>query len=174
MPPILRRRNLRRHAMPTAALTPARTLDSAAIRDDFPLLARSTSDAQPLVYLDSAASSQKPAAVIDALNHYYCHLNANVHRGVYHLSEAATEKYEAARHRVAAFINAASERECVFVRNTTEAINLVAQTWGRGTIGEGDLIVLSMMEHHSNIVPWQMLAAERGAQLAYVRLTDDH
>jgi cysteine desulfurase/selenocysteine lyase len=159
--------------MPTA-LAPARTLDAATIRNDFPLLARSTTDPRPLVYLDSAASSQKPAAVIAALDHYYRHLNANVHRGVYHLSEVATEKYEAARRSVAAFINAASDRECVFVRNTTEAINLVAQTWGRRNIGEGDLIVLSMMEHHSNIVPWQLLAAERGAQLAYVPLTDDH
>ncbi len=160
--------------MPTATLAPARTLDAAAIRDDFPLLARSTPDARPLVYLDSAASSQKPAAVIAALDHYYRHLNANVHRGVYHLSEVATEKYEAARRLVAGFINAASDRECVFVRNTTEAINLVAQTWGRTNIGEGDLIVLSMMEHHSNIVPWQLLAAERGAQIAYIPLTDDH
>src|SRR5688572_16489507 len=143
--------------MTTATLAPVQTLDAAAIRNDFPLLARSTTAAQPLVYLDSAASSQKPAAVIAALDHYYRHLNANVHRGVYQLSEAATEKYEAARHRVAAFINAASDRECVFVRNTTEAINLVAQTWGRTNIGEGDLIVLSMMEHHSNIVPWQLL-----------------
>jgi cysteine desulfurase / selenocysteine lyase len=152
--------------MATAALAPARTLDAAAIRDDFPLLARSTLDARPLVYLDSAASSQKPTSVIAALDHYYRHLNANVHRGVYHLSEVATEKYEAARHQVATFVNAASDRECIFVRNTTEAINLVAQTWGRSVIGEGDLIVLSMMEHHSNIVPWQLLAAERGAQLA--------
>src|SRR5215218_1874036 len=160
--------------MATAALAPARTLDAAAIRDDFPLLARSTLDARPLVYLDSAASSQKPTSVIAALDHYYRHLNANVHRGVYHLSEAATEKYEAARHQVASFVNAASDRECVFVRNTNDAINLVAQTWGRSNIGKDDLIVLSMMEHHSNIVPWQLLAAERGAQLAYVPLTDDH
>jgi cysteine desulfurase / selenocysteine lyase len=115
--------------MSTATLAPARTLDAAAIRDDFPLLVRSPLDNRPLVYLDSAASSQKPAAVIAALDHYYRHLNANVHRGVYHLSEAATEKYEAARHQVATFVNAASDRECIFVRNTTEAINLVAQTW---------------------------------------------
>jgi cysteine desulfurase/selenocysteine lyase len=160
--------------MLTAALASDRTLDAAAIRDDFPLLARSTPDPRPLVYLDSAASSQKPAAVIAALDHYYRHLNANVHRGVYRLSEAATEEYEAARRRVSAFVNASSDRECIFVRNTTEAINLVAQTWGRSNIGERDLIVLSTMEHHSNIVPWQLLAAERGAQLAYVPLTDDH
>src|SRR3954470_18722974 len=173
-PSLPRHHALRRHAMPTAALAPAGILDAAAIRDDFPLLARSPLDDRPLVYLDSAASSQKPTAVIAALDHYYRHLNANVHRGVYRLSEAATEKYEAARRLVAAFVNAASDQECIFVRNTTEAINLVAQTWGRSTIGEGDLIVLSMMEHHSNIVPWQLLAAERGAQLAYVPLTEDH
>ncbi len=160
--------------MLTSSLSPARTLDADAIRDDFPLLARSDHEAQPLVYLDSAASSQKPAAVIDALDHYYRHQNANVHRGVYRLSEVATEKYEAARRSVAAFINAASDRECIFVRNTTEAINLVAQTWGRSMIGEGDLIVLSLMEHHSNIVPWQRLAAEQGAHLAYIPLTEDH
>ncbi len=160
--------------MITATLAPTHTLDAVAIRDDFPLLARATLDARPLVYLDSAATSQKPTIVIAALDNYYRHRNANVHRGVYHLSEAATEQYEAARQLVATFINAPSPREIIFVRNTTEAINLVAQTWGRSTIGEGDLIVLSTMEHHSNIVPWQMLAAERGAQLAYVPLTDDH
>jgi cysteine desulfurase/selenocysteine lyase len=150
------------------------SLNVAAIRSDFPILDQVDARGQRLVYLDSAATSQKPAAVLAALDHYYRHLNANVHRGVYRLSEAATEQYEAARGRAAAFINAASDRECVFVRNTTEAINLVAQTWGRGAIGEGDLIVLTVMEHHSNIVPWQRLAAERGAELAYVPLTDDH
>ncbi len=159
--------------MSSAVLPPDRSLDAATIRDDFPLLAQPASDGRPLVYLDSAASSQKPAAVIAALNDYYLHHNANVHRGVYRLSERATAEYEAARHLVAGFINAASAAECVFVRNTTEAINLVAQTWGRGNVGAGDLIVLTMMEHHSNIVPWQRLAAERGAELAYVPLTDD-
>lgn len=150
--------------MPTTFPLAARTLDADAIRADFPLLARAAHDTQPLVYLDSAASSQKPSTVIDALDHYYRHLNANVHRGVYRLSEVATEMYEASRRLVAAFINAASDRECVFVRNSTEAINLVAQTWGRSMIGEGDLIVPSLMEHHSNIVPWQRLATPgRGA-----------
>src|SRR5262245_34965525 len=114
-----RRYDSRRYTMSTAAFAPTRPLDAAAIRDDFPLLARVTPAERPLVYLDSAASSQKPAAVIAALDHYYRHLNANVHRGVYRLSEVATEQYEAARGRVAAFINAASDRECVFVRNTT-------------------------------------------------------
>ena len=149
-------------------------LDAAAIRDEFPILARPAADGRPLIFLDSAASSQKPAAVIDALCDYYRTANANVHRGVYHLSELATNLYEEARHRVAGFINAASPRECVFVRNTTEAINLVAQTWGRQNIRAGDLIVLSIMEHHSNLVPWQVLAEERGAEIAYIPLTEDH
>jgi cysteine desulfurase/selenocysteine lyase len=160
--------------MAAEVLAPARALDAAKIRDDFPILAGSAIDGRSLVYLDSAASSQKPAAVIAALDRFYRHLNANVHRGVYRLSELATAEYEAARRLVATFINAASDHECVFVRNTTEAINLVAQSWGRTNIAEGDLIVLSMLEHHSNIVPWQLLAAERGAELAFVPLTEDH
>jgi cysteine desulfurase/selenocysteine lyase len=112
--------------------------------------------------------------VIDALGDYYRRYNANIHRGVYQLSELATGKYEEARHLVAAFVNAASPHECVFVRNTTEAINLVAQTWGRRNLREGDLIVLTVMEHHSNLVPWQILAAEKGAELAFVGLDGDH
>jgi cysteine desulfurase/selenocysteine lyase len=152
-------------------LTP---LDGAAIRDDFPLLTQPPSDGRrPLVFLDSAASSQKPAAVIEALDTYYRTYNANIHRGVYELSEKATAKYEEARHLVAAFINAASPRECVFVRNTTEAVNLVAQTWGRRYVKAGDLIVMTVMEHHSNLVPWQLLAEEVGVELAHVRLTPD-
>ena len=158
-------------ATEAAVATP---LDGAAIRTDFPILTQPPSEGrQPLVFLDSAASSQKPAAVIDALADYYRTYNANIHRGVYELSERATAKYEEARHLVAAFINAASPRECVFVRNTTEGINLVAQTWGRRNIKEGDLIVLTVMEHHSNLVPWQLLAEETGADLAHVRLTPD-
>ncbi|MGH2533003.1 MAG: aminotransferase class V-fold PLP-dependent enzyme [Thermomicrobiales bacterium] len=149
-------------------------LDAVAIRADFPILAASERDGKSLVFLDSAASSQKPAAVIDAMDDYYRRYNANIHRGVYQLSELATSKYEEARHLVAAFINAASPRECIFVRNTTEAINLVAQAWGRQNVGKGDLIVLSVMEHHSNLVPWQILAAEKEAELAHIPLTDDH
>ncbi len=151
--------------------TTAPPLDTTAIRADFPLLTDRDAQGRTLAFLDSAASSQKPAAVIDALADYYRHTNANIHRGVYRLSEEATARYEQARHLVADFIGAASARECIFVRNTTEAINLVAQSWGRTQIHPGDLIVLTVMEHHSNLVPWQLLAAERGAELAHVRLT---
>ena len=142
----------------------------AAIRADFPILAQTNERGQRLVFLDSAASSQKPAAVIDALTDYYASYNANIHRGVYQLSEKATARYEEARHLVADFIGAASARECVFVRNTTEAINLVAQTWGRRHVAPGDLVLLTVMDHHSNLVPWQLLAEEKGAELAYVRI----
>ncbi len=149
-------------------------LDAAAIRADFPVLNQPLEPGQlPLVFLDSAASSQKPAAVIEALDDYYRRYNANIHRGVYQLSEMATAKYEEARHLVAAFINAASAREIVFVRNTTEAINLVAQSWGRRNLRAGDLVVLSLMEHHSNIVPWQLLSEEKGIEIAYIPLTSD-
>lgn len=149
-------------------------LDAAAIRADFPVLNQPLEPGEKtLVFLDSAASSQKPAAVLDALNDYYRQYNANIHRGVYKLSEKATAKYEEARHLVAAFINAASPREIVFVRNSTEAINLVAHSWGRRNLKEGDLVVLSVMEHHSNIVPWQLLAEEKGIEIAYIPLTSD-
>jgi cysteine desulfurase/selenocysteine lyase len=146
----------------------------AAIRADFPILNQPLMpDRQPLVFLDSAASSQKPAAVIDALADYNRRYNANIHRGVYRLSELATSRYEEARHLVAAFVNAASPNECVFVRNTTEAINLVAQTWGRRNLRAGDLVLLTVMEHHSNLVPWHILAEEKGFEIAYVPLTSD-
>jgi len=148
-------------------------LDGAAVQRDFPIFAAAARDGKPLTFLDSAASSQKPAAVIAALDDYYRTYNANIHRGVYHLSEQATSRYEAARHLCADFINARSARECVFVRNTTEGINLVAQTWGRRNIQQGDLIVVTIMDHHSNLVPWQLLAEEKGATLAHVRLTED-
>jgi cysteine desulfurase/selenocysteine lyase len=160
----------------TTAERPAATpLDAAAIRADFPVLNQpAPPGGKPLAFLDSAASSQKPTVVIDALDDYYRRYNANIHRGIYQISELATGKYEEARHLYADFINAASPRECVFVRNTTEAINLVAQTWGRQNIKQGDLIVLSVMEHHSNLVPWQLLAEEKGAELAFIPLTEDH
>jgi cysteine desulfurase/selenocysteine lyase len=158
----------------TTITHPATPLDAAAVRADFPLLNQPVApDQLPLVFLDSAASSQKPAAVIDALDDYYRRYNANIHRGVYQLSELATSKYEEARHLVAAFINAASPNECIFVRNTTEGINLVAQTWGRRNLDQGDLVLLTVMEHHSNLVPWQMLAEEKGFEIAYVPLTPD-
>ena len=140
-------------------------------RGDFPILARKV-HGKPLVYLDNSATSQKPRAVLDALDHYYTRMNANVHRGLHTLSEEATNAYEDARERVARFINAPA-RNLVFVRNTTEAVNLVAGTWGRKNVKSGDEIVLSVMEHHSNIVPWQMLARETGAVLRYIDIRED-
>ena len=142
------------------------------VRKDFPILDRKV-NGKPLVYLDSAATSQKPLAVIDALDDYYKNYNANVHRGVYSISEEATEKYEASRDKVQAFIGAERRESIVFVRNTTEAINLVAYSWGRQHVGKGDEIVLTEMEHHSNLVPWQILAAENGAVLKHIRVLDD-
>jgi len=144
---------------------------SAQIREDFPIL-RQRMHGKPLVYLDSAATSQKPRRVIDALVHYYQEYNANVHRGIYAIAEQATEAYEASRARVAAFIGAARPEELIFTRSTTEAINLVAYAWGRANIRPGDEILLTEMEHHSNLVPWQMLAAERDARLLFVPFDD--
>ncbi|MCX7086688.1 MAG: cysteine desulfurase [Methylococcales bacterium] len=134
------------------------------IRADFPILAEKIRN-KPLVYLDNAASSQKPQVVIDSLVHVYTHEYANIHRGVHTLSVRATDKYEGAREKVKDFINAASSKEIIFVRGATEAINLVAQTFGKATIKAGDEIIITAMEHHSNIVPWQMLCAETGAVL---------
>jgi cysteine desulfurase/selenocysteine lyase len=146
-------------------------LDVKAVRDDFPILATRLYG-KPLVYLDNAATTQKPQAVIDRLTRYYAHENANVHRGVHSLSERATEGYEGARQTVCRFLNAADPQGIVFVRGTTEAINLVAQTYGRAHVGPGDDIVLTVMEHHSNIVPWQILCEEKGARLRVVPMTD--
>ena len=143
------------------------TLDVARIRADFPILNRRVHD-KPLIFLDSAASSQKPAVVIDAMDHYYRTSHANVHRGVHTLSEEATALYEGARRRIGKFINAKSSREVIFTRNATESINLVAFTWGRANLRSGDEILLTESEHHSNIVPWQMLAKEVGAIVRYV------
>ena len=123
---------------------------------------------KPIIYLDSAATSQKPQAVLDAMDDYYRTTNANIHRGVYEISEIATDRYEKARGRIARFIGAASSREVVYTRNTTEAINLVAYTWARANLKAGDAILLSKMEHHSNLVPWQILAQERGVELRYL------
>ncbi len=138
-----------------------------AVRQDFPVLRR-TVNGHPLVYLDSAATAQRPLAVIEAMDEYYRSHNANVHRGVYTLAEEATAKYESARAAVARFIGARSPHEVIFVRNATEAINLVAYSWGRANVHAGDLIVTTVLEHHSNLVPWQILAAERDARLAVV------
>lgn len=147
-------------------------LDAAAVRGDFPILAQTDRLGRPLAFLDSAASSQRPEAVLAAMDAFHRRDNANIHRGVYDLSERATASYERARRLVAGFLGA-DERECVFVRNATEAINLVALTWGRRHVGPGDLIVVSLLEHHSNLVPWQMLAEERGAEIAHVGITPD-
>ena len=157
----------------TSTQRPLTPLDAEAIRAEFPILNQRDEGRSRLAFLDSAASSQKPAAVIEALNDYYGRYNANIHRGVYQLSELATSKYEEARHLVASFIGAASPREVIFVRNTTEAINLVAQTWGRKHIAAGDLILVSTMEHHSNLVPWHLLAEETGAKIKGIPLTPD-
>src|SRR6266704_172755 len=142
------------------------------IRNAFPILSREV-HGKPLVYLDSTASSQKPRAVIDAMNVYYQTYHANVHRGVYTISEEATEAMERARVKVARFINARQSKQIIFTRNTTEGINLVAYSWGNTNIAVGDLIVLTEMEHHSNLVPWQLLAQRTGARLEFVPVTDE-
>ena len=146
--------------------------DVQRVRDDFPIL-RQKVRGKPLVYLDNAATAQKPRAVLDALQHYYAADNANVHRGVHLLSERATQEYEDARARIKGFLNAADDREIIFVRGATEAINLVAQTYGRKNVREGDEILITAMEHHSNIVPWQMLCEEKGAKLRVAPINDD-
>lgn len=155
----------------TELLTPVLPYDVNRVREDFPIL-RQTVHGKPLVYLDNAATTQKPQAVIDAISHYYSRDNANVHRGVHLLSERATAQYEAARETVRQFINARSVKEIIYVRGVTEGINLVAQTFGRKNVGEGDEILITSLEHHSNIVPWQMLCAEKGARLRVVPVTD--
>ncbi|MCP9861049.1 MULTISPECIES: SufS family cysteine desulfurase [unclassified Cyanobium] len=141
-------------------------------RPDFPLLSQTACLGQPLIYLDYAATSQKPRQVLEALQQYYSLDNANVHRGAHQLSARATDHFEAARGKVAAFIGAASAREIVFTRNATEAINLVARTWGDANLGEGDEVLLSVMEHHSNLVPWQLLVARTGCVLRHAGVTE--
>ncbi len=146
-------------------------LDATAVRRDFPILDQSV-DGKPLVYLDSAASSQKPRQVIDAISAYYLRDHANVHRGVHELARRATEAYESARERVADWLNASGPHELVWTRGTSEALNLVAFSVGQARVGRGDEIVISQMDHHSNLVPWQLLAERNGARLRYVGLTD--
>jgi cysteine desulfurase / selenocysteine lyase len=153
-----------------AAAGDSPALDTAVIRRDFPVLKR-TVRGLPLAYLDNAASSQRPRAVIDAMSHYYENCHANVHRGVHTLSREATDLFEGARAKVRRFINARSTREIVFVRGTTEAINLVAQSYGRPAFGPGDEILISWLEHHANIVPWQMLCQQTGATLKVAPIT---
>jgi cysteine desulfurase / selenocysteine lyase len=156
---------------PSAGSTLTET-DVARIRAEFPIL-KERPHGKPLVFLDSAASSQKPIQVIDAMDDYYRRYHANIHRGVYHISELATEAYEEARRKIARFIGAPQAEECIYVRNATEGLNLVAYAWGRTNVRRGDAIVLTEMEHHSNLVPWQILAQQTGAQLRFVRVTDD-
>jgi cysteine desulfurase/selenocysteine lyase len=146
--------------------------DWATLRGDFPILNQQV-HGKPLIYFDNAATSQKPRAVIDALVHYYEHDNANVHRGIHELSNRATAGYEAARTRAAKFINARSAEEIIFTRGTTEGINLVASSWGAKNLKANDIILLTEMEHHSNLVPWQLLAQRTGAKLAYLPVTGD-
>ncbi len=150
----------------------ARPIEALAPRADFPILARPIHD-HPLIYLDSTATSQKPASVLDAMDFYYRQTNANVHRGAYTLSEEASEQYEQARRHIARFLHAHSWREIIFTRNTTEGINLLAWTWGLTQLKAGDTILLTEMEHHSNLVPWQILAQRTGAQLAFVPVRED-
>lgn len=147
-------------------------LDVERIRKDFPILERTVGE-HPLVYLDSAATSQKPNQVIDAEADFYRHHNANAHRGLYHLGEEATERFEGARAKLASFFGASAPETIVFTRGATESLNLVAHGWGRTFLGEGDEILITEMEHHSNIVPWQLCAADTGAVLRYIPLTDD-
>lgn len=153
--------------------TPERTYDVAAVRADFPILAREHHAGTPLVYLDNAATTQKPRLVIEELDRYYRQYNANVHRGIHLLSEEATQAYEQARLKLRRFLNASSRREIVFTRGTTESLNLVAQTWGRANLGPGDVVLSTVMEHHSNIVPWQILAAEKGFAVRYLSVTPE-
>jgi cysteine desulfurase/selenocysteine lyase len=156
---------------PVAAEAPALPRDVAEIRADFPLLARRI-NGKLLAYVDSAATSQKPVAVIEAIDSFYRHSNANIHRAVYELGEESTALYEGAKQRVADFIGAQFE-ETIFVRNATEAINLVRYTWGREQVSENDTVLITQMEHHSNIVPWQLLCQEKGARLEYLTVGDD-
>jgi cysteine desulfurase / selenocysteine lyase len=149
------------------------TLNINEIRKDFPILDRETANGRRIIYLDSTATSQKPVQVIEAMNDYYRRSNANIHRGVHTLAEEATVLYEGARERIAKFINAAHSREVIYTRNTTESINLVAYSWARANLKAGDLVVLTEMEHHSNLVPWHMLQAERGIELDFIPVTEN-
>src|SRR5262245_35276298 len=156
------------HSVIPGAAAPVATLDARLVRRDFPIF--SAPRAKPLHYLDSAATSQKPELVLQAMDRYYRGYNANIHRGIYGIAEQATAAYEDARRRVAALVNV-TPREIVFTRNSTEAINLVAHAWGRVHVRAGDAILLTEMEHHSNLVPWQILAQEKGAELRFIPVT---
>ncbi len=160
---------MRFHPAGALSAAPATAFDARALRAEFPIF-REPRDT-PLVYLDSAATSQKPQAVLDAMDRHYRTCNANIHRGIYAIAEQATAAYEDARRRVARFVGAPSPAEIVFTRNSTEAINLVAHSWGRSQLRAGDAILLTVMEHHANLVPWQLLAAERGIELRFTPIT---
>ena len=148
------------------------TINVSKLREDFPVLKRQV-NGKPLIYFDNAATSQKPESVIETTDRYYREYNANIHRGIHKLAEEATLAHEEAREKIAKFINAKHTEEIIFTRNTTEAINLVAYAWGRANVGKGDKIVLTIMEHHSNIVPWQLLAQEKGANVEYVKINSE-
>src|SRR6516162_7399326 len=156
----------------TQQMPKMKKLDWSAFRADFPILDQKV-HGHPLLYFDNAATTQKPLPVLDALRHYYERDNANVHRGIHELSNRATAAFEAARGRAAQFINARSAEEIIFTRGTTEGINLVAQAWGSKNVKAGDRILLTEMEHHSNIVPWQLLAERTGAKLCFLPITGD-
>jgi len=149
------------------------TFNIQKIRQDFPILEREVRPGVKLVYLDSTATAQKPSSVIEAMNEYYRRSNANIHRGVHTLAEEATTMYENSRESIAKFINAPTHREVIYTRNTTESINLVAYTWARANLQSGDLVILTEMEHHSNLVPWHILAAERGIRLEFIPVTEN-
>ena len=149
------------------------SLDVSRIRADFPILDRETRPGVPVVYLDSTATAQKPAVVIEAMDSFYRHSNANIHRGIHTLAEEATALYEEARVKIAKFINAPSAKQIVYTRNATESINLVAYTWARANLKSGDLVILTEMEHHSNLVPWHILKAERGVRLEFIPVTEE-
>ena len=148
-------------------------IDTTLIRKDFPILSRKIYDKYPLVYLDNGATTQKPLCVLDAMREEYLNVNANVHRGVHYLSQQATDLHEAARERVRSFINAASTREIVFTRGTTESMNLVASSFTEAYMKEGDEVIISTMEHHSNIVPWQLQAQRKGIVVKVIPMSDD-
>jgi cysteine desulfurase / selenocysteine lyase len=155
-----------------AGRTRGQAFDVARVRKDFPILGQVV-NGKPLIYLDNAATTQKPQAVIDAVSGFYSGYNSNIHRGLHYLSQRATEAYEEARHKIARFLNAGEDREVVFVRGTTEAVNLVAHAYGRPHVGPGDEVLVTAMEHHSNIVPWQILCQEKGARLRVAPIDDD-
>lgn len=152
---------------------PKPSIDLESCRKDFPILNREIRPGKRVVYLDSTATTQKPNSVIETMDRFYRETNANIHRGVHTLAEESTALYEESRQKIADFINAPHRREIVFTRNTTESVNLVAYTWGRANLNKGDVIMLSEMEHHSNLVPWQILAAEKDLRLEFIRVTDN-